>query len=51
MKELQKVLDRAYKTISVLSVSGDQVEVMAQARELLRTAYKLAGDEEENADG
>lgn len=51
MNELQKVLDRAFKALSAIPVCGDSVELMAMARESLRTAYRLAGGKEEHADG
>lgn len=52
MTDLQKELDRAFKLISAVHVSGDGVDVMAAAREHLRTAYKMAAPaEEEKTDG
>lgn len=51
MNELQKVLDRAFKTLAVIPVCGDHVDLMAGVREDLRTAYQLAGAEQEKTDG
>lgn len=51
MNNLQKALDQAFKALSAIPVCGDNVELMAIARESLRTAYRLAGREEERADG
>lgn len=49
-KGLKAELDAAFKLISALPVSGDGVDVMAAARERLRTAYKLV-EEKGNGDG
>ena len=49
MTNLQEKLSKAYNLLSAIPVSGDHVEIMAAARELLREAYKLA--EEEVKDG
>lgn len=43
MTKAQRLIDEAFKYISALPVSGDQVEIMAKARELLRQAYTEAG--------
>ncbi len=51
MNDLQKALDQAFRVLSAIPVSGDNVELMAMARESLRTAYHLAGGEEECPDG
>ena len=51
MNELQKVLDQAFKTLSVIPVCGDNVELMAAVKENLRTAYRLAGAGQEETDG
>lgn len=51
MNDLQKVIDRAFKTLSVIPVCGDHADLMAAAREDLRTAYRLAAGEQEAADG
>ena len=48
MKEIQKAVDLAYKLLSAIPVTGDGVEVMAAAREHLRAAFKLAGEEKED---
>ena len=45
MTKLQEELGLAFKFISAIPVSGDGVELMAEAKELLRRAYKLAGPE------
>ena len=52
MTELQKELDRAFRLLAAIPVAGDSVELMASARESLRRAYRLAGQEQEGgADG
>ncbi len=51
MTELQKELDRAFKLISAICVSGETVEVMAAARESLRRAYQLAAPPDEEKEG
>lgn len=51
MNQLQKILDKAFNTLSAIPVCGDQVELMAHARELLRTAYRQAGAKEDGSDG
>lgn len=52
MTEAQKELDRAFRLLSGIAVSGDGVELMAAARESLRKAYQLSGPEkEEESDG
>ena len=43
MTKVQEYLDQAFKYISAIPVSGEQVEIMARARELLRMAYAEAG--------
>lgn len=43
MTKMQEYLDQAFKYISAIPVSGEQVEIMARARELLRMAYAEAG--------
>lgn len=40
--ELQKEIDGAYQILASIPVSGDFVEVMAAARQKLRSAYSLA---------
>lgn len=44
MKELQEKLNKAFNLLSAIPVNGDNVEIMAAARELLREAHKLAGE-------
>lgn len=52
MNDLQKVLDRVFNLLSTIPVYGDGVELMASARENLRRAYRMAGQEQEDgADG
>lgn len=46
MTALQIELDAAYKALAAVPVAGDYVEVMAEARERLRRAYRLAGEVE-----
>ena len=42
MNDLQEKLSKAYNLLSTVPVSGDHVEIMAAARELLRETFKLA---------
>lgn len=51
MTKLQEELDKAFKFVSAIPVSGDGVELMAAAREHLRNAFKLADSEKEEANG
>lgn len=44
MNDIQKLIDKAHRMISVIAVSGDAVDVMAGARIKLREAFQLAGD-------
>ena len=46
MNELQNKINEAYELISAVSVSGDNVELIAAAKESLRQAYKRAETEE-----
>lgn len=48
--ELQKYLDHAFDMLSYVSVKGDDIERMAEARETLRRAYKMA-EEKQEGDG
>lgn len=41
-ERIAKTLDSAFKLLSAIPVSGDGVEIMAEARARLRNAYKLA---------
>ena len=43
MTKVQEYIDQAFKYVSAITVSGDQGEIMARARELLRMAYAEAG--------
>lgn len=51
MTDLQKELDAAFGCLSAVPVKGDYVEVMAEAREHLRRAFRLAQPEKEETDG
>lgn len=52
MTELQKELGEAFKLISAVPVDGENVDVMAAARERLRRAYQMAGEmEKEDENG
>lgn len=51
MRELQKEIDRAFACLSAIPVSGDNVEIMAAAREHLRKAFQLARPEKEEDNG
>ena len=44
MNEIQKYIEEAFKMLSAITVSGDNVDMMALAKEQLRKAYKLAGE-------
>lgn len=44
MNELQKILNQAFNLVSTINVNGDNVEIMANAKSLLRTAYAKAGE-------
>lgn len=44
--DLKTELDAAFNLISALPVSGDGVDIMAAARDHLRTAYKLTEDKD-----
>lgn len=48
-QELRHELDRAYRLISAVRVSGDVVDIVAEIRQRLRHAYELAapGDQPE----
>ncbi|MCI9507054.1 MAG: hypothetical protein HFF62_10815 [Oscillospiraceae bacterium] len=50
MTKMQEELGLAFKLLSAIPVSGEGVEVMAAAREHLRTAFKLAETEKEDED-
>ena len=39
MDEILKKMDAAFRLISIISVSGDSVDVMAEAKNNLRQAY------------
>lgn len=51
MSELEKEIDQAFACLSTIPVSGDNVEIMAAAREHLRRAFKLAQPEKEEENG
>lgn len=51
MTNVQKELDKAFQMLMAIHVNGDSVELMAGAKEHLRTAYKLAGEEKESENG
>lgn len=44
MNEIQKKIDTAHRMISIISVSGDAVDVIAAARATLKEAFALAGE-------
>lgn len=44
LKELQQILNRIFNLVSNIPVSGDNVEIMANAKSLLRTAFSKAGE-------
>lgn len=43
--EVKKMIKKSYNLLSVIPVNGDNVEVMAEVREILRKIYQSAGDE------
>ena len=47
MNEIQKEINNAYKMLSSLFVSGDQVDVVAAAKMALRRAFSKALDPED----
>ena len=50
MEAIKQHLDSAYAALAKIPVSGEAVDLMAFARQEMRTAYKLA-NEEEKTDG
>ena len=46
MNEIQKEINNVYMILSTAKVRGDLVDVVAACRAALRSAYKLAGQEE-----
>lgn len=44
--DLKKYLSSAYDLLSNIPVAGNMVEVMAEARQMLRNAYKIADESE-----
>lgn len=50
MTKTQEILNDVFKLISVIPVSGDNVEIMAKARELLRIAYAEGKDNGEEGE-
>ena len=51
MTELQKEIDMAFACLSAIPVNGDNVEIMAAAREHLREAFQLAQPVKEEDNG
>lgn len=52
MDKLTVKLDRVFKLVSAIPVSGDMVEVMSAIRSELRNAYAIAEQyEKEDTDG
>lgn len=51
MKEVMKELDNAYKLLAAIPVSGDYVDVMAEARVKLRAVYHWMVEQEEEQHG
>lgn len=45
MEELRKEINEAYTLLAAIPVRGNAVEVMAEARRILRNAYNLTGKE------
>lgn len=48
MSEAQKRLDQAFKWLSRVTVSGESVDYLAMARQELRAAYQLLGEEDKD---
>lgn len=46
MEHIKKELDQAFSMLSSIAVSGNNVEIMAAAKEHLRRAYKLCKEPE-----
>lgn len=44
MNELQQILNKTFGLISSIPVNGDNVEIMAEAKNLLRAAFAQAGE-------
>lgn len=44
MNDIQKIIQEIRRTLSIIAVSGDAVDVMAAVRIKLKEAYDLAGD-------
>ena len=49
MNEIQEEINNAYKMLSSLLVSGDQVDVVAAVKLSLRRAFQMAKDEQGRA--
>ena len=49
MKELREEVKQAYELLCAVFVRGDDVEAMAGAKECLRRAYRLAGENREDS--
>lgn len=49
MNEVQMILTKAFDLVSAISVNGDNVEIMAEAKNLLRAAFAQAGEMTEKA--
>ena len=48
---VKNLLDEAFKLISVIPVSGENVEIMATARAKLRAAYAELNKQEDTENG
>ena len=51
MTEVKKQLEEAFKLISCIPVSGENVEIMASAKAKLRSAYAELNKQEETENG
>lgn len=51
LTEIKNHLEHAFNMISCISVRGDDIERMADAREALRRAFKLTEAKEDRKDG
>lgn len=50
MEELKKELNAVYKLVDAIPVRGEMIEIMAEARQRLRQAYKISERLEKEAE-
>lgn len=51
MQEIIESLDKAFLLLSKIPVAGESVDLLAMARQELRTAYKLLKEKKEETNG